>query len=226
MAARKDRFFYVKLAVSVFLLGYVFNKVGWTAFIDTLRNTDPLFMFLNLAISPVLILVSVMKWQIFLRAKNIHATLSHLFKLYLLGNFFNHFLPSNVGGDAIRSYKLGKETGKFEEVLASVFLERMTGFTVLLLLALAVAAANLQFLQDIKVSVAVGSAFVGYVALMWMTLDPRPLAFCIPKLHFRLLTRIALKLQKFQTAIQAYQDSTGIWLPVMGSRSYFTCWRL
>jgi len=165
-------------------------------------------------ISPVLIFVSIVKWQVLLKAKTISVPLFRLFGLYLIGYFFNYLLPSNVGGDVIRGAKLGNDTGKMEETLASVFFERMTGFTTLLVFAFLVLSFNFRSLGDPLILGALGLTFVGYLGVLWMAFDPHPLAICnsIPKVQF--LSKLAQKIQRLQAAIRSYRDNSEVWLPV------------
>ncbi len=54
---------------------------------------------------------------------------------YLAGQFANNFLPTTVGGDALRIAQLGRRIGSYSQASASVFVERLTGFLALSLLA-------------------------------------------------------------------------------------------
>lgn len=216
IAARKGITFYLKVGVSAVLTVYVFGKVGWLEFLSIVRNADPLFILLSFAISPILIYVSVVKWYILLRAKSIIVPQQRLFGLYLLGTFFNILLPSNVGGDVIRGYNLGRETGKLEEALGSVFVERMTGLSSHLIFVLFALLLHLQLLEDPRITAALGIAFVGYGGVLWLALDPRLLVLCVTQRKLLLLTKLARKLHKLQSAIRSYHHTSGLWLPVMG----------
>ncbi len=87
------------------------------------------------AISFLLILVSVVKWQAFLRHLGISATLRRLFALYLVGYFVNLLMPSVLGGDVVRSLYVAKGADKAHSISAAL-LERYTGLVAMLLLAL------------------------------------------------------------------------------------------
>jgi hypothetical protein len=58
---------------------------------------------------------------------------------YFIGMFFNFFLPTIVGGDAVKAILLSRETGAPARSTMSVFMERNVGL--LALLAIATAAA-------------------------------------------------------------------------------------
>jgi hypothetical protein len=53
-----------------------------------------------------------------------------------MGYFVNLIIPSYVGGDVVRSAKLGKRVGQYQAAAATV-LERYTGFVAMVVLALA-----------------------------------------------------------------------------------------
>lgn len=212
---RKTWRFYVKLVVSLVLTSYAFFVVGWSDLLGTLRNTDLFFVALNVAISPVLILVSSLKWQVLLRSKAITVSLPRLFGLYMVGNFFNHVLPTNVGGDVIRGFKLGKHTGKREEALASVFMERLTGLTALLVFVVLALVLNVEFLGNQTLSVALAVAVLGYLGVVWLAFDRRPLAVFTNRLRARPVIALALTCRRVQDTIRSYSRARAMWLPVM-----------
>lgn len=86
------------------------------------------------AISALLLSVSVMKWRTFLWGVGGDASFFFLMRLYLIGYFINFLLPSHVGGDAMRSYSLGKVVGQDHAATATV-LERFTGLFAMTCLA-------------------------------------------------------------------------------------------
>lgn len=51
-----------------------------------------------------------------------------LARSFFIACFFNTFLPTTVGGDVVRGYDLIKATGEWRGSLASILLDRLTGF--------------------------------------------------------------------------------------------------
>jgi uncharacterized protein (TIRG00374 family) len=88
--------------------------------------------------------LSAAKWWVVLRARGELVPLRWLLGVYLVGQFANNFLPTTVGGDALRVAQLGRRIGSYSQASASVFIERLTGFLALSLIAnLALLAAYL-----------------------------------------------------------------------------------
>jgi hypothetical protein len=82
------------------------------------------------------ILISTFKWKILLDAHGIrHIPFPYLCGLYHIGMFFSNFLPTEVGGDIVRSYVVGKRSGKKTEAFAAVIMERLTGLIAIVLIA-------------------------------------------------------------------------------------------
>ena len=53
---------------------------------------------------------AAVRWNILLKVQKIHLSMSRVSGLFLIGMFYNQFLPGGTGGDIIKSYLLLKET--------------------------------------------------------------------------------------------------------------------
>src|SRR5437762_11550941 len=68
-------------------------------------------------------IAAVFRWHVLLKVQKIHLSLPRLSGLFLIGMFYNQFLPGGTGGDIMKSYYLLKETPdkKASALLAVVF---------------------------------------------------------------------------------------------------------
>jgi glycosyltransferase 2 family protein len=105
--------------------------------------------------------ISALKWGMLLRARGQGQPYPWLLGAYLAGQFANNFLPTTVGGDALRVAQLGRRIGSYSQASASVFLERLTGFVALAVLA------NLALLWAYFDRT--GTSLVTQPALRWLT---------------------------------------------------------
>ncbi len=80
--------------------------------------------------------LSALKWRLFLLADGIDVPLLRLTTTYLIGSFYNLFLPSNIGGDSYRIYDIAKESKDSVRSAVSVFADRFSGFLALVSLSL------------------------------------------------------------------------------------------
>ncbi|MFN8566227.1 MAG: lysylphosphatidylglycerol synthase transmembrane domain-containing protein [Kouleothrix sp.] len=86
--------------------------------------------------------ISAAKWGVLLAAQGRRQPLRWLFGAYLVGQFVGNVLLTTIGGDAVRAVQLGRRIGSYGEAGASIFLERLTGFLALSLIANAALAAG------------------------------------------------------------------------------------
>jgi uncharacterized protein (TIRG00374 family) len=202
--------FYLKSLISIALIVYIFHRVGLENVWQQVRQARPDLLALSLAITPVLVWVSAWKWQIILRAQKIRMPLIRLFWLYIVGYFFNTVLPTNVGGDVVRAYALGKSTGKNAQAFSSVFVERFTGLTVLLFMALVAFFVAIRELWDPRLTLALVVCVLGYITLLVLVLTPRLLRWVSSCLKISVIRKIFTKLQAFQDAILELRHAPGV----------------
>ncbi len=125
----------LRLLVSVALLSWLGWQTDWqqvgTAFTH-------LRIELWLAAVGVLVLtqfVSSVRWQMLARPLGLERPLSQLVGFYFIGMYFNLLLPTSVGGDVVRAWYLDGQSGNRLNAFISVFLDRLCGLWILLLLA-------------------------------------------------------------------------------------------
>ncbi len=125
----------LKWIVGILLLAVVLSMTNGQELISSLALVSLRDVVLLLAISAALILVSAVKWGLFLEALASKVPTLRLVRLYLIGYFVNLLMPSYLGGDVVRSLAVGRSMGQHEAFAATV-LERYTGLVAMLLLAL------------------------------------------------------------------------------------------
>ncbi len=145
---------------------------------DAWKHADAGWLLVAFLVQLVGVAISAAKWGVLLRARGHQQPYRWLLSAYLVGQFANNFLPTTVGGDALRAVQLGRRIGSLSQSSASVFLERLTGFLALSLianLALLLSLTGLtgtSLVTDVKTSLltigftalAIGAAVVSFTA--------------------------------------------------------------
>lgn len=155
----------------------------------------------------VCILISAWKWQLLLRARSLRVGLPELARLYWIGIFFNNLMPSSFGGDVVR-LAMARHIGGLAPIGASMLVERISGFLVLVLLVLAVVLLGLapdDMLGPEIAALALLLTGCGLLALAWwrgLTMARR-LAAATPRLQ-RLVEPMLGKLSRLASAIGEY----------------------
>ncbi|MEM1381975.1 MAG: lysylphosphatidylglycerol synthase transmembrane domain-containing protein, partial [Pseudomonadota bacterium] len=129
--------------------------------VDILLGFQVEYLVALLVLQVLLNGISSIKWRVFLRDRSVDVSLWTLFRLYLIGRFFNNFLPSMMGGDVTRSYLLGRKIKSQAASAASVTMERATGLVGLTILAVVFVAVNPSaFVHPIVIVTIIGAVVV------------------------------------------------------------------
>ncbi len=165
-----------QVAFGVVLLAFLVLRVDFDDLTREARTLHPAWAGVVLLIPHVGVLISALKWRGLLAALDVKVRRIDAFLLYLVGTFFNNFLPSQAGGDLVRTFQLGRQTRGMPRVAAATFFERAVGFAALLtLLPL--------FFTDVRLRAAFPAMFaivpilaVLFVGFMALILSERPAA--------------------------------------------------
>jgi uncharacterized membrane protein YbhN (UPF0104 family) len=118
----------IKILVSAVLIGIVFRKLDWTEIRLLLKTANPLFFSIAVLLFLGSQLVSIFRFNLFIRKVGVRLSFEANSKLYLLGMFYNFFLPGGVGGDAYKAYTLSKSHEKpLKSIGQVVFVDRFLG---------------------------------------------------------------------------------------------------
>jgi hypothetical protein len=176
---------YSRLFVGLLAFVLLIFLSGTDEVLNTLYSVKPFPFAIFMFISVLLILVSILKWRVLLRFFGGSATLSELFALYLMGYFINTFFPSQIGGDAVRSWSLGKRVGQ-RIAFSATILERATGFFMMVMLGV----FGLAFAPNVPFNVVViysgiVASLVALVAIMLWEDGSKTILNVLPLGRFR-----------------------------------------
>lgn len=147
----------ISLAIMAWMLSNIpLNKLG-SLFIEC---SWP-YLAISFLVVNMCMLVSALKWRPLLTIHKIRIPFLSVLSSYYAALFANNFLPSSIGGDALRIYDAAHISGKPTEAAASVIMERL-----LASLALAfTAAGTLAFLSGIEGNGFIYSLVAGIMAI-------------------------------------------------------------
>jgi len=197
--------FLVKLAVSSVLLGILFWRVDRAAFLRSLQ-TLPLPLLLGCGGLYILgYIISIIRWQRLLRAEGIRLGLWRLGLVYFQGAFFNLFLPTLIGGDIVRGYFIYKMTRGHDASVASILVDRITGFAALILIAVTSMTLAYGTLNDPQVVFGILAIAACFAGVMLVVLNPWLTSRASGVLALVGLARFQAKLQGLVDALQRYR---------------------
>ncbi len=126
-----------KLLVSFGLLAFLISRseIDIASLRESLRKTDPLYVFLALLTPYIGFLVTSLRWQGLLRVQGVHIRQPVLFRSCMVAIFFNQIMPSTIGGDMIRMYDSWKAGATKGIAISTIVVDRVLGLFALAIFA-------------------------------------------------------------------------------------------
>jgi uncharacterized membrane protein YbhN (UPF0104 family) len=145
------------------LLAFLLWRVDWQELTHIVSQASLGYVGVALLIELLNVLPRVLRWRALLLTQGTREPFLRLFSIYLVGSFFNNFLPSNVGGDSVRMLRLGQLTGQGADAVSSVLVERLCGLFAVLLMGAVAVLSNWQLASAGGIGLLVLGAFVAFV---------------------------------------------------------------
>lgn len=136
-----------RISISIVLLIFLFRQADTEALIDTVKSSDRGLLLLAFLAFFITYVLGLLRWDMLLKAAKIRLPLKRVIISFAGGTFFNLLLPSAIGGDFVRSIDLSAHTGKPRQIVATVLLDRLSGYLglmVMAVLALFIGAGSIQ----------------------------------------------------------------------------------
>jgi uncharacterized protein (TIRG00374 family) len=122
-----------QVTVTIAVLYWVYHDPNRRAqMAEAIRNAQYRWVVLGILAYVVVEVAAAFRWHVLLKVQGIHLNFLRLSGLFLIGMFYNQFLPGGTGGDIMKSYYLLKETpGKKAGALLAVIFDRFIGLVAL-----------------------------------------------------------------------------------------------
>jgi len=180
----------LKVCITVIALYWVFSKVEadyreqamentkagsneyplsfWQFIRQTITDSNPLFLAFAFMAYGCSIVIASSRLNGFFKGVGLVLSERYNFRLYLLGLFYNLFLPGGVGGDGYKIYFLRRKFSiKGRKLLSAVFFDRLSGLWALCLItaALVIFIPRLQIPSQVPIIVVIIGSVVYYAII-------------------------------------------------------------
>jgi uncharacterized membrane protein YbhN (UPF0104 family) len=119
----------LKICVTGALLYYVFSKIHIDQVKDLLSQSNPWWALAAVICFFISTLVSAWRLLSFFRSIDLNIDWKFNLRLYMLGMFYNLFLPGGIGGDGYKIYILNKNYKMpAKKVFWAILFDRLSGF--------------------------------------------------------------------------------------------------
>ena len=158
----------LKIIISAALLYFIFTKIDFSDVVGVLKKSDPLWLLFALVLFLLSKVLNSLRLNLHFHSIGVKLTQLSNLKLYLLGMFYNLFLPGGIGGDAYKGYVIQKQfkVGT-KKVVGVLLLDRLSGMLLILIYALILGA----LLSN--------SIFDGHKLLFWLAIPIGVLCFWV-----------------------------------------------
>lgn len=158
----------LKIGITFLSLYLVFSKVSFKDLEEAMTQSDPMFFIFAFLIFASSQIITSSRLNGLFKGIGLHLSELYNLKLYLLGMFYNLFLPGGIGGDGYKIFFLRR---KFEikgrRILSAIFFDRLSGLWALcvIIAALVIFIPQLSIPAWIPIS-AVPVGTVAYFLIM------------------------------------------------------------
>lgn len=133
---RKKGLTTLKIVISAALIYFIFSKLNVAEVFDTVKKANPIYLALAIMLFAFSKVIAAFRLNLYFHELKVFLTQLSNLKLYILGMFYNLFLPGGIGGDAYKGYVIKK---RFEvetkKVVSTLVLDRLSGLLLLFMYA-------------------------------------------------------------------------------------------
>jgi uncharacterized protein (TIRG00374 family) len=194
--------------VSVGLLWWVLDHAELGSLLEQISSARIEWLIGAFFVCTLGVVFGAWRWQILLISQGRRVSVPHLFGSYMIGLFFNNFLPSTIGGDVVRAAGAKKKGGgTLTEHLTVVLVERMIGLFATLTFGGLAALTGVAGELDPRVPWVLGAALLVSMAGIYLAISRKVRRRVLPlvgRLPFRFVRETVGKmLDAFELFSQA-----------------------
>ena len=123
----------LKIVISILLVYLMikFTKLDLVKTFEILKASNWFWFGASCLATLATIFTNTYRWRLLALQSGYRLSYLESLKMYFEAMFSNNFLPSNFGGDAWRSYELGRTNKAWLKAASTVIMERLFGFTMM-----------------------------------------------------------------------------------------------
>ena len=129
---KKKIFSVLQITITVFFVYFTISNLDLSKLYEVLNNINILYLIIAASIYFSSQIISSERLRYILSDNKFIISFKQNFTLYLIGLFYNFFIPGGIGGDAYKSYLMNKKFNwKLSKVVKLLLLDRLIGLGVL-----------------------------------------------------------------------------------------------
>lgn len=157
----------LRLGVTVALLAYALRDVNWSQFAALLMQADWRWWAAGMVTAVLVQAVAGVRWAALAQPLGFDYPRRFFVWRFFEGMFFSLCLPSSIGGDVVKAYRIGDTTSRRLLAGCSVLADRLTGLSALAVLGGAALAAR-RYDLSLPVTLAVAAGLLAVALLVFL----------------------------------------------------------
>jgi len=197
----------IRVSVSMALLALLFwlFRKNLPDILKALARMNPWLFSLAILCMLINFFMMALRLRIILRSQKVNLSVWESNYLCFLGQFFNNFLPTSIGGDVVKAFYASKKSHSKVTAYAGVFADRLSGMVSLIFwagVAMIFVGRNFQSRTVVLIFTVVLLGAALFLALLWYRAAAKRLSFFLIPLRF---LKIDGKIRNFYDAIQGFK---------------------
>ena len=164
----------LRTVAGIAFFALLISLVDWEQLHTVIRNLNIFWASLGVLSMTAMRLVSAYKWHLLIRDQSDNIGLAQSIRMVFISDFLSSFLPAGIGSDATRSVLLTRVATHRVVGVSSVFMDRIIGTWVMLVLAgVGLFASPIALRHRNAIAVLLGSALIASVLGLTLLLKRR-----------------------------------------------------
>jgi hypothetical protein len=126
----------LKLIITASLCLWLYARVDIHILKESLVRLGPLPMVIGVLFHMAVVILSASRWWLLLKHTHAAISFSKAFPSYYLGVFYNNFLPTGLGGDAIRILHMRTRGVSVKSLVSASVVDRAIGFATIFIVGM------------------------------------------------------------------------------------------
>lgn len=170
--------YFLRIGISVALLWWLFTKIDMKKTAEVIKSADLTYILIAFAFFLSTYVITYNRWRLFMKGLKLDVPYREIVRYFFIGLFGNLFLPSAIGGDAIKIYGLCKYTAQKAKVVASILLDRLSGYAGLVIVVITACAIGHKYLTDPGIIIPIMLIVPGTIVIAVVLFNEKVYEFC------------------------------------------------
>ncbi len=196
-----------QIIISLGLLIFIIYKADPAALLETLKQVELRNYFYFTGIAFIATVLMVWRWYLLLKATlNKGGYFFKTVEYTFIGFFFNLIMPTSIGGDLVRAYLIGKNTGEMEKSSMTVLVDRFMGVASIFAIGLVSILLAFNELQDKRLFYIILSFFILIIISAMIFLNRKIMGFFSRIFDIFKLTGLKKRIKEFYEGIYVFKQ--------------------